>query len=220
MTPEDLIRRYPRLYHMAAAGSWPSISTHGLLSTSALLDLFEISGPERASIELERRPESVVVKHPKRGRALIRDQKPLTTSALQKCLDGMTVEEWFRLLNGRVFLWLTETRLATMVGARPYRDRPHTVLVVDTARLVAAHATRIQLSPINSGSTIYNPAPRGAQTFSSIEGYPFDKRRTRGPNSAIVELCVKHSIPDIGEHVTLVYEREASGVENILFQRA
>ena len=36
---------YPPLYHMAAEGSWPSIQRHGLLSTSALLDLYEVCGP-------------------------------------------------------------------------------------------------------------------------------------------------------------------------------
>lgn len=37
--PGELAERYPRLFHMAAAGSWPSIERHGLLSTSALLDI-------------------------------------------------------------------------------------------------------------------------------------------------------------------------------------
>jgi hypothetical protein len=34
---------------MAEAGSWPSIKRHGLLSTTALLDLFEIPAPDRES---------------------------------------------------------------------------------------------------------------------------------------------------------------------------
>ena len=45
MTPEDMARKYPFLYHMAELSSWPSIQRHGLLSTSALLDLYEI--PDR-----------------------------------------------------------------------------------------------------------------------------------------------------------------------------
>ena len=42
MEIERLISRYPTLYHMAEDGSWESIQRHGLLSTSALLDRFEI----------------------------------------------------------------------------------------------------------------------------------------------------------------------------------
>jgi len=62
---------------MAEAGSWPSIRRHGLLSTSALLDLFEVTGVERVRLESQRRPETVKIEHPEHGEALIRDQKPL-----------------------------------------------------------------------------------------------------------------------------------------------
>ena len=51
MITEELIRYFPVLYHMANAGTWPSIRGRGLLSTSALLDLFEIRGQERERIE-------------------------------------------------------------------------------------------------------------------------------------------------------------------------
>ena len=47
ITHEEFVRRYPRLYHMAQVGSWPSIERNGLLSTSALLDLFQIKGEAR-----------------------------------------------------------------------------------------------------------------------------------------------------------------------------
>ena len=65
---DDLIERfsdrYPRLYHMAESGSWCSVREHGLLSTSALLDLFEISGSKRREIESEWRPNIVPIGHP------------------------------------------------------------------------------------------------------------------------------------------------------------
>jgi hypothetical protein len=35
------------------------------------------------------------------------------------------------------------------------------VLVVDTASVVAVYTSRVTLSPINNGSTIMVPAPRG-----------------------------------------------------------
>lgn len=43
VTPEELANLYPRLYHMAEPGSWESIRRYGLLSTSSLLSLFEIT---------------------------------------------------------------------------------------------------------------------------------------------------------------------------------
>ena len=39
MKAEQLIEHYPRLYHMAWAGSWKSIEQHGLLPTQELLKL-------------------------------------------------------------------------------------------------------------------------------------------------------------------------------------
>ena len=77
VTPEELAQAYPRLYHMADAQSWESIRKHGLLSTSSLLDLYEVKEKERADIEIRRRPDSVPILHDKHGRAVVRDQKPL-----------------------------------------------------------------------------------------------------------------------------------------------
>jgi hypothetical protein len=39
---EELSVTYPRLYHIAQEGSWPGIQEHGLLSTEALVDLFDV----------------------------------------------------------------------------------------------------------------------------------------------------------------------------------
>lgn len=56
MADAELILNCPTPYHMAERGSWPSIARHGLLSTSALLDLFAVAGPDRAKSEAARRP--------------------------------------------------------------------------------------------------------------------------------------------------------------------
>ena len=92
--PEELADVYPRLYHMAEAGSWPSIQRHGLLSTSALLSFFEVKGAARARIESAHRPASIPIHHPRHGSAVVRDQIPMREADLQRCLrDGMTPRE-------------------------------------------------------------------------------------------------------------------------------
>src|SRR5689334_13986459 len=106
ITPEQFAAHYPRLYHMAEAGVWPSIERHGLLSTTALLDLFEVNGNQRRAIQSEHRPESVTITHPQHGSAVIRDQKPMREGALRKCLREMSPQQWYEMLNGRVFLWV------------------------------------------------------------------------------------------------------------------
>ena len=206
---------------MAEDGSWDSIRRHGLLSTTALLDLYGVEGDRRLALEAQRRPESVPISGDGLPNAVIRDQKPMTKSALAKCLTGgMTPEEWFRLLNQRVFFWLSRDRLRGLLSARAYRGRPQTVLTLDTVSLVATHRSRIELSPINSGATIYNPRPRGRNNFLPIADYPFDERRkTRPRATSVVELVVLHGLPDILDHLVAAHRINGDHYEE-LWRRA
>src|SRR5205085_659323 len=90
---------HPRLYHMASDGSWPSIRRHGLLSTSALLDLFEVVGDEREALESRHRPVTIPIQHPVHGTAWIRDQKPMTENGVRRALCGTNLApaDWYRL---------------------------------------------------------------------------------------------------------------------------
>jgi hypothetical protein len=204
---EELIRHYPRLWHMAEDGSWDSIREHGLLSTSSLLDLYGYSGKARDALESARRPKSVLISADGLPHAVVRDQKPMTASALRKCLsDGTTPEQWFETLNSRVFFWLSRERLRGLLNARAYRGRPQTVLTLNTASLVEANKDRIRLSPINSGATIYNPVPRGPDTFCTLSDFQFDERRkTRTLDNTVVELTVLGGVQDITDHAIAVH---------------
>jgi hypothetical protein len=208
ISASELAKRSPLLYHMAADGSWDSISRKGLLSTSALLDLYGYSGADRTSIEESWRPESVTIHHPDLGVAVIRDQKPMSDGGLRRCLDGMTPAAWYEELNRRVFFWLTEERLARMLNARAYRGDTHLVLVVDAATLLQRHERKVMLSPINSGATKPYPQPRGRTTFQRMDDYPFEswlaKRRGDDP---IVELAVDEGVPDIADMVVRLERR-------------
>jgi hypothetical protein len=125
---------HPGLYHMAEIGTWPSIRRHGLLSTSAILDLAGIQGSDRSELEAARRPESVSVQVGE-DTFVLRDQKPLSVSKLEQCLTDMTVPEWLRLLSSKVFFWPSRERCEQLLQARAYRDRSHLVIEIDTARL-------------------------------------------------------------------------------------
>lgn len=81
---------------MAHSEALPSILQHGLLSTSALLDLFEIGGERRAKLETRMRPTSVPITHPVHGTAVVRDQKPIMNDArLEKSLGGSATARSF-----------------------------------------------------------------------------------------------------------------------------
>ncbi len=218
----ELVRDCPTLFHMAERGSWPSIRQHGLLSTSALLDLFGVNGPGRDTLEGCRRPEGVTIEHPALGRATIRDQKPMDDAGLRLCLlDGMSPEDWYRCLNGRVFFWLTRERLLRLLNARPYRDAEHDVLELDTATLVAAYRSAIRLSPINSGTTKPFPSTaskRGRGTFLPIAEYPYARWRAQGRKAGerVVELTVDHAVPDAARFVRRVTAMRGGVVTGVI----
>jgi hypothetical protein len=208
LTPELLWTQFPYLWHMAEPGSWPSIRDNGLLSTTGLLDLYDVENASRAAILAKRRPECVTIARKGMPNAVIRDQKPMSDGALKKCLqDGLTPADWYRILNARTFFWLSGERLRGLLSAKAYRNRPQTVLTLETRSLVEAHGDSIELSPINSGSTIFNPAPRGKATFQPITDYDYDLwRKKRGPADAVVELIVLDGVPDIRDHVIAVHD--------------
>lgn len=221
MERDELVATYPLLFHMAEADSWESIREHGLRSTSALLDLFEIEGEERRVIERVRRPQSVEIRHPDHGVAVIRDQKPLSVARLEGgVLTDMTVEEWCLTLNNRVFFWVTEERLLRLLGGKMYRGQEHDVLVVDTASLLAAHGEEITLAPYNTGATVQTAPERGSDTFRRIAEYDFEHwRRRRSRREAVVELAVDYAVIDIEEYVVRVERRREAQLVVTLFER-
>ena len=199
MTVEEFCAAYPRLYHMAEAAAWPSIQRHGLLSTSALLDLYEVAEPERSRIERQRRADFIPLAHARHGPLLIRDQRPMTDASLTRALVGMTPPEWYALLNARVFFWIGEERLQKLLGT--YRHRDNLVLVLDTAMVMARHAAQTTLSPINSGFSRRFPQPRGRDTFRPIAEYPFDywAKKRGGIAKAVAECAVGGGVTHVME---------------------
>jgi len=106
-----------------------------------------------------------------------------------------------------------------LLAARAYRDSTHCVLTLDTASVLNRHADKIVLSPINSGSTIYKPQPRGKKTFLPIADYPFDWwSQKRGVSQAVVELAVEYSVPAINELVLRVEQLHGNTMTAVLFE--
>lgn len=214
MGPSEFITRYPKLWHMAELGCWPTIEKHGLRSTTALLDLFEVTGQERFALESEHRRESVKICHPKHGTAVVRDQKPILPTVLDRCLTDMTPREWYETLNRRVFFWVSEKRLNKMLGAGEYHARSHSVLTIRTEALLAAHLDDITLSPLNSGATHpssnANHGARGSYTFRCFDAYPWQDRPRSEP---VVELAVDYAVPNIADMVIDVSTRRVPRAE-------
>jgi len=195
---------------MAEAGSWESAKIHGLLSTSRLLNLFEVAPERRLQIESRIRPESITIEHDAHGLAVIRDNKPLRSDFL-RLEGGITQREWCELLNRHVFFWPTEERLVRLLSARAYRDQAHDVITISTEELIARHGERVRLSRLNSGSTLYpNAPPRGLTTLLPIEDF--------GGN-VVVEVAVEGGVPDIHQLALVVERRKEKDILETIYRR-
>ena len=97
---DELLADCPKLYHMAERGSWPSIRQYGLLSTSALMDLYHVEGSDRDRIERRHRPASVRISGDGLPGAVVRDQIPMSDDGLKKALPArLRPSDWYALLN-------------------------------------------------------------------------------------------------------------------------
>ncbi len=190
-----LIERYPTLYHMAEVPNWPGIQARGLLSTSALLDLYGYTGGRRELIESRWRPAMVKIEKTGLPPAWIRDQQPMPPAELRPLLEqGMSVEDWYRLINAKVFFWAEWSRLEMLLGAKFYRGFEHVVLKVNTRLLLDQCSARIALTSMNSGSTFRrangeDPPPRGADTFQAIDRFP--------ESGQVVEVAVDRGVENV-----------------------
>ena len=205
MTPEELADIHPRLYHVTSPTALPVIRRHGLLSTDRLLTLFGVSDAERAAIARQRRPESRMLTHPVHGEAIITDNRPLSETKLAACLDDrLTPGDWLEILSQRVFFWSDQQSLDTLLNARLNRGRDRLVLVLNTLSVARQYGPVVELSPINSGSTIHQPARRGRTTFSPLFRYDYAtwrKLRRKSKPDHIREVMVIGGIDRVEDHL-------------------
>jgi hypothetical protein len=183
---KSLAQKRPFLYHLTSKANLSSIlSSQTLLSASVLL-----GQAEDARVIAYRRVRRA---HPLpieiNGRTvLIQDQRPLSERALPKCLDdGLTSQDYFELLNDRVFLWATVSRLRRHHDR--YRFEDPILLRFPTAELLIINPV-MEFSRINSGATRAQPylggiAPRrGRATFQLARDCAYGV-------SSIVEVTVR-----------------------------
>jgi hypothetical protein len=187
MDTSAFVAKHPRLYHVALARNVRQISRHGLKSTSVLLNLADASqASRRPSLESARRATVAELQLSDGTKAYLRDHLPISDKNLRRLLEpGMTLEEWYRLLNARLFFWLSLE--AAMEFAASYPDADQILYAFDTARLLAAHGARVAVSQVHSGATRGN-LPRGKSTFLRLE--------EATPKMKLVELTVEGEVPD------------------------
>lgn len=183
------------VYHLTFAANATGIVRDGLRTAAELL---AAAGMDAESANGHRR-----------GRVLLptgtwlRDQRPMPPAALARCLDPpLTPDDWYRLINARVFFWPDRDRLIRHWAVS--RGTPMICYTVQTARLAERHAAAIELSPFNSGSAMRRAARRGHRSFVPLadwcdsrwaaEAAPDTAPRAKSHKPA--ELTVHGPIPD------------------------
>lgn len=147
-------------YHFVEPANLASIKRHGLLSTERLLEMSGLNKKEKHAFLETHRPGSVTLK----SGIVIRGQEPMPPNVLAPALrDGMTPADWYRLLNGFVFLWTNQERVDRHQLA--FKGRPQKLLVFDAKLLLENLSRDLYVSPINSGNAMRKAAPRSSKLF-------------------------------------------------------
>jgi hypothetical protein len=187
-------------YHLVDERNWASVQANGLLSTKRLA---AASGYDLRQLRLHRAKGLTLP-----SGVRIRDQSPMPPAVLGKYLqDGLSPEDWYDLLNSKVFFWLDPDRLNRQ--RRACGDAPQRVLVIDAAGMLKKHGSQAAVTPINTGNAMRAAAPRGKSTFVPwvrwvSEGWEFEKvgrTASRPANHKPVELTIEDAVEDIMDHV-------------------
>jgi hypothetical protein len=131
----------------------------------------------------------------------------------------MTTAEWYKMLNGFVFLWPGTKRRNGML--RSYSQQDHDVLTLDSQRLLALHGEKMVASPINSGSTIHRPAERGRDTFVPLRDCPFTDWRRRckkKPQEVIAEVTLPYRLDEIEQVALRVESYSGSQLTGVIWE--
>jgi hypothetical protein len=182
------------VFHIAEPDSVASILEQGLLSTERLLRAAKIPKATREKILGEYRPASVVLD----SGAVIRDQTPMPPKALERALlDSLTPQDWYRTLNGFVFLWADKERVVRHQSAI---KRKQSIMVFDARRLFEELGHKIYFSPINSGNARRKAALRSRDLFVPYREWVTSGWRpiggvTRSPSTPPAEIVLKDAMP-------------------------
>jgi hypothetical protein len=174
MTPEQFLSRCRGLWHVAPLGAWDRIDSHGLRTAQELIDGSNEPDDRRAELTDAPRREIVHLKVDEQEVAL-RDQEPLTRRRDLASLlgDDMTVPDWIRLLNRRVYLFVDQSAKARLVDKYVKLTGGQDVLVFSPRRLLDVAKDRIELADQNSGALARTAsAYKLRDTFMPIARFP------------------------------------------------
>ncbi|MEL7585262.1 MAG: hypothetical protein AAGU19_01025 [Prolixibacteraceae bacterium] len=175
MDIQNFIRNRPYLYHLTSTENAERIIDQKRLFCTN--ELIRMSGDE-LHLPIQRQKRSTHYELKIDGISyFLRDQRPISTKALGKCLtDGWTVGDFLYHLNDRVFMWPTLDRLWRHFNRY---EAEHPVIFRFPTDALFAINPHVEFCRLNSGATRANsylggkPPARGAQTFLPADRFEF-----------------------------------------------
>jgi hypothetical protein len=162
---DDFVARFPNLWHATFPGGWDGIQQSGLRPS---LDLLTAAGREGEASEL--REEQVTLSLPE-GEAVLRAQTPNRKDPAPY-LDGITAEEWYRLLNGRSYFYVSRDDVDKMVAASLELGIAQDVATFQTRRLLTPVVDQVQVATVNATTfPRASGAVRGPGTFQALADF-------------------------------------------------
>jgi len=181
---------------MTKADNWALIERHGLLPVSKLAEMSTM--PDGGAPILRRRRNTPLRLPIAGGEAWVRDQGPIREQMLTRCLRGIPLEEWYAMLNERVFFFVRRADERKLCNA--YRTMDQCLVRIDGTALVNEYGRSAFVSRFNSGSVPRSPAiPRGPEIYVSAS----EVGRSIRPRE-IRELTIVGGVPNLADFVLSV----------------
>jgi len=182
MDLDALVAKLPRIWHATFVGGWEGIQRSGLRSSA---DLLAEAG--RSDETTVMRTDPVHVDNAE-GVAVLRNQVPNRTD-LAPYLDGITVAEWWEMLNSRSYFFADEVALDRLVESYAKQGIAQEVISFQTRRLLSPVVDHIEVSTVNAGVFPRATGPtRGRSTFQPLAEYS-------GLATKLKELTVTTTVP-------------------------
>ncbi|AZI24160.1 hypothetical protein EA772_01910 [Pedobacter sp. G11] len=172
MDLERFIQQRPYLYHLTNAQNAESILAEKKLYSAN--QIIYMSGDHSDNVNRQRRVGHQEIKVGEKS-YFLRDQRPISQKALEKCLtDGWKMPDFLYYLNDRVFMWPTLDRLRRHYNR--YALENPVIFRFPTRETIEANP-HVKFCRLNSGATRANsylggkPPERGKNSFLSAENF-------------------------------------------------
>jgi len=178
MNVDDFLHRCPSLWHVGPEGSWEGIKTRGFRTAEQLIMAADLDEDERTILLTEPRAEPVTLTIDG-ATVTLRDQKQLLKRRdLASLMDeGMTIADWIRLLNRRVYLFTDLNTMNKALAKYIELEGAQEVMTFSPSKFIEAYRPRVELSMQNSGSVARMASgQRRKDTFMSVGLFPSTRR--------------------------------------------